>query len=179
MEALKLMLPPNSVLLFEDESDVNLNPTIEKAWGRRGSQQKVPAAGKNRRRTVFATVAYHDHRVVHLVRERKCSDDFLVFLEHLTAAYSWQTIFLVLDNGSCHVAKKVAPAIAERCSRLKLIFLPTYSPHLNVIEPFWRYLKRYVAANRFHGDVKQMVAAIEQFFVGYEQGVIPAFQFAK
>lgn len=172
------MLPPNSVLLFEDETDVDLNPTIEKAWGPRGSQQKVRAAGQNRRRTVFATVDYHDHRVVHLVRERKRSDDFLAFLEHLSAAYPWQTIFLVLDNGPCHIPKKVSHTIEERWKRLQLVFLPTYSPHLNVIEPFWRYLKRHVAANRFHGDVETMVAALEQFFAGYEQGLIPAFEFA-
>ncbi len=178
MDDLKVSLPPGSVLLFEDESDVDLNPTIEKAWGLQGEQPKVLAAGQNRRRSIFVAVDYVTHAVTHLIRERKCSADFLAYLEHLTTVYPWQQIYLVLDNGPCHTTKLVARTIAQRWPRLHLVFLPTYSPNLNVIEPFWRYLKRRVMANHFHGNVEQMVAAVERFFAEYAQGRITAFQFA-
>ena len=41
---------------------------------------------------------------------------------------------MILDNERIHHAKLIQPFLEEHQSRLKLVFLPPYSPELNLIE---------------------------------------------
>ena len=47
---------------------------------------------------------------------------------------SVKQIFLVLDNISIHKSNKVKQTIAKCYPRIQLVFLPTRSPELNLIE---------------------------------------------
>ena len=62
-------------------------------------------------------------------------------------------IILALDNYSVHKTKTVHDFLKEHAARLRLVFLPTYSPWLNPIELFWRHLKKQVLPNRFFESI--------------------------
>jgi transposase len=47
----------------------------------------------------------------------------------------------------------------EKSSRLKLVFLPAYSPQLNLIERVWRFFKKKILYNRYYKDLKAFRAA--------------------
>ena len=54
-----------------------------------------------------------------------------------------KTTFIVLDNARIHKAKENRERIPFWRERgLFLIFLPPYSPHLNIAETLWRKLKK-------------------------------------
>ena len=44
---------------------------------------------------------------------------------------------IILDNVRIHHTKLLKPFLDENKDRLKLMFLPTYSPELNLIEGLW------------------------------------------
>lgn len=44
---------------------------------------------------------------------------------------------MILDNARAHHAKLIQSFLEENKSRLELIFLPPYSPELNLIEGLW------------------------------------------
>src|SRR5436189_4501343 len=46
-------LPPHSVTLFEDETDLLLFPPLRAAWTLRGQAAPVPISGVNAKRVVF------------------------------------------------------------------------------------------------------------------------------
>jgi len=49
---------------------------------------------------------------------------------------------VVLDNASIHTSKKFKQCLQEWQQRNLYVFhLPPYSPHLNIIERFWKELK--------------------------------------
>jgi len=51
-------------------------------------------------------------------------------------------VYLILDNGSAHTAQRVSAWLAKRAhERVQLVFLPSRSAWLNLIEPFWRILQ--------------------------------------
>src|SRR5689334_24675117 len=50
-------------------------------------------------------------------------------------------VFLVLDNVSFHKAQIVKDYVASLEGRLKLFFLPAYSPELNPDEGVWKNVK--------------------------------------
>jgi hypothetical protein len=49
--------------------------------------------------------------------------------------------FLIVDRGPAHIAKKTKAFVATLGSRLKLFYLPTYSPDRNPDELVWKHLK--------------------------------------
>ena len=61
--------------------------------------------------------------------------------------------------------RRVAP-VAEylRTSRIKLEFLPPYSPNLNLIECFWKFFKREVLYNRYYDTFAKYKTACKDFF---------------
>ena len=48
--------PERYELHYQDETHVETNPYLSKVWHRKGVQPTVPAAGTNRRITVFGSV---------------------------------------------------------------------------------------------------------------------------
>ena len=57
---------------------------------------------------------------------------------HLVSA----KIYVILDNARSHHAKDV-DSYCE-LSNIVIVFLPTYSPNLNVIERLWKFLRKKV-----------------------------------
>jgi transposase len=44
---------------------------------------------------------------------------------------------------------------------MELIFLPSYSPNLNLIERYWKFLKKKCVYNQFYKDFDSFCAAID------------------
>jgi DDE superfamily endonuclease len=104
----------------------------------------VPAAGTNRRLTVFGSKEVFGRGRVEVVGAGQDSACFRAYLEALEARHraTGRKVILVLDNGPCHVSKASQAALAERADWLEAIPLARYSPELNEKEPEWRTLKR-------------------------------------
>ena len=75
--------------------------------------------------------------------------DFIVdFFEEFSFKISKQTV-IILDNARIHVAQKVKERIRYWQQRgLYIVYLPPYSPHLNIIERLWKELKARCGAAR-------------------------------
>jgi transposase len=68
-------------------------------------------------------------------------------------------ITLVLDNAR-YQRNATVQALAEQLG-IRLLFLPSYSPNLNLIERLWRFLKRRSVYGRYHPTFADFKAAIE------------------
>ena len=58
-------------------------------------------------------------------------------------------IFVILDNAGYQRSKWV-----QRSAELMgviLVFLPPYSPNLNLIERLWKFLRKKVVSNKYYG----------------------------
>jgi transposase len=73
----------------------------------------------------------------------------------------------VLDNAPYNKAPAVRKAAAAL--RIQLLYLPTYSPNLNLIERLWKLLKRKVARNRFYPTFADFRAAVQHFLNNLDQ----------
>jgi transposase len=59
---------------------------------------------------------------------------------------------LVVDNASYHRTRAVLALPEEHADHALTVWLPRYSPELNLIEGLWGYLKRSALNNYFYGD---------------------------
>ena len=68
-------------------------------------------------------------------------------------------ITLVLDNAR-YQRNAVVQSLAESLG-IELLFLPSYSPNLNLIERLWKFIKRRSLYGRYHPTFAAFRAAIE------------------
>jgi transposase len=120
------------------------NPYLTRVWHRRGEQPTIPAAGTNRRLTVFGSVEVFGRGRVEVVCAGQDSACFGRYLAALDARHTatGKEIFLALDNGPCHTSDTSRAALTARAAWLHVIWLAKYSPQLNRKEREWRVLKR-------------------------------------
>jgi transposase len=69
-------------------------------------------------------------------------------------------ITLVLDNAR-YQRNAVVQALAAELG-LSLLFLPSYSPNLNLIERLWKFMKRRAFYGRYHPTFSDFRAAIQE-----------------
>jgi len=67
------------------------------------------------------------------------SAEICVLLRKIAVEYVGKPIYIILDNASYQKAMLVQE-LAERL-RISLIYIPSYSPNLNLIERFWKFAK--------------------------------------
>ncbi|HFC9194371.1 transposase, partial [Enterococcus faecium] len=72
-------------------------------------------------------------------------------------------IVMVLDNALIHHAKLIQSFLEENARRLALIFLPPYSPQLNLMEGVWKWLKESVINNVFFDHVQKIKQSVRGF----------------
>ncbi len=68
-------------------------------------------------------------------------------------------ILLILDNTPYHKSDTVTEFVKANEDRLRLVFLPAYTPQLNPIEQQWNVL-RMMLAGRYFASVEELRAAI-------------------
>lgn len=69
-------------------------------------------------------------------------------------------VTVVLDNAryqKCALVQELAKSLG-----ITLLYLPSYSPNLNLIERLWRFIKRDALYGRWHPTFADFKAAIEQ-----------------
>jgi transposase len=162
-----MQAPAQAAILCLDECDVHLLPVLRAMWMRRGQQAGVPTPGTNRKRAVFGALEWDSGRWHYQISEHKRASDFIAFLEQLLRAYPARPLLLVLDNASIHKARAVEAWLGQH-PRVQLLYLPAYSGHKhNPVEKVWWRLKDQIAANRLHGSIDALVAAIHGFFTTF------------
>ena len=90
-------------------------------------------------------------------------------IEQLRACYPGKQIYLILDNARYQRCKYVEKA--ARRKRVHLVFLPPYSPNLNLIERLWKYFKKQVLTGKYFPDKKSFENAILGFLEELENGL--------
>lgn len=73
-------------------------------------------------------------------------------------------ITLVLDNAR-YQRNAVVQALAAQLG-ITLLFLPSYSPNLNLIERLWKFTKRRALYGRYHPTFRDFQAAIQEVLDG-------------
>ncbi len=164
-----IQAPAQAAIVCLDECDVHLLPVLRAMWMRRGQQVGVLTPGTNRKRAVFGALEWSSGRWHYQMSEHKRASEFIAFLEQLLQAYPAQPLLIVLDTASIHKARAVEAWLGEH-AQVQLLSLPAYSGHRhNPVETVWWRLKDQIAANRLHGSIDALVAAIHGFFTTFTQ----------
>lgn len=160
-------MPPRTVLLVEDETDLLLFPPLRAGWGLRGIPLSVPISGINARRVIFGAMNLADGGLWLLAQERQRAEDFQDFLEYLHEFHRHRHVALLLDGDHSHTDEE-SQDLAENLS-MELIWLPKRSPKLNPMDHLWGQAKDIVSANRQNATIEEQV----EHFLRYLASLTP------
>lgn len=161
----------DTVLLFEDEADLNLNPTLSWCWAPKGKRVKVVTPRKNKKSYVFGAVDPLGAEVFWATSPRKDSASYSTFVQGILESLPEKRLILVLDNFIAHkstlTVRKLSPY--EERGKLSFFFLPSYAPELNPMERVWQLMRRRVTHNHRFLSMEELEGATGNFFVDLQR----------
>jgi transposase len=95
-------------------------------------------------------------------KTRRMQEAFAAHLRHVGRVYPREKhprVVLVIDNAPWHRGKLVDEALRDN-PHLEFKRLPSYSPHLNPIERFWKKLRRRATHNRLFDTLADLKASL-------------------
>jgi transposase len=81
----------------------------------------------------------------------------------------FKDIYLFHDNARYYYAKELREWLFQNYPSVNQIFLPPYSPNLNLIERLWKFLKKYIINYDFYPTFKEFKHKVLNFFDDIEQ----------
>jgi transposase len=127
-------------LYYGDESHFSSQGYVPYGWQFKDERVSIPVE-KGYKINAFAMIS-RQNACDWAVTTANIDTDFIIeFLDRKSFTRTRETV-LVLDNASVHKSKKFKERMGVWRQRgLQIVFLPTYSPELNIAETLWRRLK--------------------------------------
>lgn len=119
----------------------------------------IPTPSGRKRVNVLGALNALTHELITVVNDTYInSESVCELLWHIAQINFTVPVTLVLDNASyqrCYLVQDFAAFLG-----LELLFLPSYSPHLNLIERFWKFVKKQCLYSKYYPEFTDFKAAI-------------------
>jgi len=145
-------------LFFVDASHFVTGGFVGIIWSK--IRRFVRTSSGRARYNVLGTLNFATKRVETITNDSYITSiQVMELLDKLVINYPCKIIKVILDNASyqrCKAVKNYAQGL-----NIELIFLPTYSPNLNLIERFWKYVKSEVLNAAYHSTFQEFKDVID------------------
>ena len=128
-------------IYFGDAAHMRSDHHSGRTWGQKGETPIVSSTGARYRMSLISAVTSRGH-MRFMIKEKGGvnADVFIEFLRRLMVGVK-NKIFLIVDRGPAHVAKKTKAFVAALGGQIRIFYLPPYSPNRNPDELVWKHLK--------------------------------------
>ncbi len=127
-------------ILFEDESGVRSDFHSGSTWAVKGETPIVRVTGQRFSLNMISAISPRGELRFMVVKGGVGASVFIRFLKRLMHGQR-RPVYLIVDGHPSHRAKAVKSYLETLSGRLKLFFLPPYSPELNPDELVWNDVK--------------------------------------
>ena len=155
--------PEEDPILFMDSVHPTMATKVSCGWIRTGKDKLIASIANRTRVNLTGALNLETMGVVSQDYETINGDSTINFLQKIRGAYpkaSW--IHIILDQSSYHTKKEVIEFAKKM--KIKLHFLPPYSPNLNAIERLWKVMNEFVRNNRVFSSAREFRQSLLDFF---------------
>lgn len=145
-----------------DEMGLRSDHAAGTTWARRGKTPAVPGTGKRFGCNMVSAAANQGRMAFSVFRGRFDSDVFLAFLKRL-ARHAGRKAFLIADSHPAHRSAKVRRWVEAQKGRVRLFFLPGYSPDLNPDEMLNQDVKANALGRRRPKGLAEMMGDVRRY----------------
>ena len=153
-----------AVVYFADAAHPTHNTRCTRAWTEKGLARPRPTVSGRERVNLNAALNAHCPTQVHVQESAWVNAQSTRRLyEQLLAAHpDGPPIYVVCDNARYYKNKELTAWLADK--PVVQVFLPPYSPNLNLIERFWKFLRQKIINATFYRTKDQFRLAVLGFF---------------
>jgi transposase len=145
-------------VLFVDASHFVHSPFLGHVWSKKRIYIRAPS-GRNRHNVLGAFNAV-SHELITVKNDAYVNSlTVMDLIKNVRSYYKKQKVTLAMDNASYQRCKAVMEYARE--NDVELLFLPSYSPNLNLIERLWKFVKKNALNNNYYGNFKLFKKSIE------------------
>ena len=146
---MKKELPENETVLFMDGVHPTHNVKLAYGWIKTGTRKELPSNTGRQRINISGAVSLDDYRVYTKEDQSLNAESTIAFLKYLEELMPDKAkIHVYCDNARYYKNKAVGEFLTT--SRVQLHFLPPYSPNLNPIERYWKFMKEQILNNKYY-----------------------------
>ncbi len=162
-ENLKRDSGAEDMVMFMDATHPQHNPVISYGWIKRGKEHPIKSNTGRRRLNINGAIDIQSMSAEIRFDDTIDAISSIALFEQIEDANPHaRRITIICDNARYYRSKAVAAYLEN--SRINLLFLPPYSPNLNLIERFWKFFKRQVLYNRYYEAFDDYKDACKRFF---------------
>jgi len=150
-------------IYFVDSTHSVHNTRPGNGWILKGKDKLVPANTGRDRLNLSGALNAKTHKTVVLSEKTINFESSIRLAQKLLDKHPTGKIHLLLDQASYYRSKNFKTWVKLH-RRIKLHFLPPYSPNLNLIERLWGFMHRQVLYNHYYEKFSQFELAVLDFF---------------
>lgn len=164
-QEIKSNLKDKDQIYFLDSTHPTHNTTASYGWILKGktNDKYLKTNTKRERLNLNGALNLQDLNAVVLEEKTINYRSTIKLFKKLLIKHPQGKIYLILDNASHH-RHHTLKSFLKKHQRLKTVFLPTYSPNLNLIERLWRFFHQKVTNNHYFETFDEFRRTTLKFF---------------
>ncbi len=153
----------NDPIYFADATHPHHNSVPSYGWIKKGQEKELKANCGRQRLNINGTLDIETLEPVTGIYDTINAQSTIDLFSRIEAKHpKADVIYIIVDNARYYRSQVLKEAL-ER-TKIKLIFLPPYSPNLNLIERYWKFFKIKVLNNCYYETFDEFKYACISFF---------------
>lgn len=139
------------------------NTQIAYGWIKKGKDKLIKANSGRQRININGALNSETLEVVMRTDDSINTQSTLKLFEQLEQKHpEANVIYITLDNAKYYKNQLVMEYLKN--SKIKLLFMPAYSPNLNLIERLWKFMRKTILYNQYYEKFADFKMAVMNFF---------------
>ena len=152
-------------IYWGDEMGLRSDHAVGRSYGLKGQTPVILATGQRFGCNMISAITNQGRLNFMVFKERFTAQVFLEFLRRLLRQ-SARRVYLIIDRHPVHRSRKVKSWVKDNEERLRLVFLPSYSPELNPDELLNQDVKSNAVGRQRPGDQTELMGKVRSYLRG-------------
>lgn len=153
----------NDPVYFMDGSHPQHNSVAAYGWIKKGTVKELKSNTGRQRLNINSAFNIEELSAVAGYDDSINAQSTISLLKKIESKHpSANAIYTICDNARYYRSKMVKEYLEK--SKVQLVFLPPYSPNLNLIERLWKYFRKIVLHNKYYETFDEFKKACKTFF---------------
>ena len=162
-EQLKANKGENDPIYFADATHPQHNSVPSYGWIKKGQEKELKANCGRQRLNINGAINIETLESTTGFYDTINADSTIDLFSKVEAKHpDAEKIYIIVDNAR-YYRSRLLKEHADG-TKIELIFLPPYSPNLNLIERYWKFFKKIVLNNHYYETFDEFKRACESFF---------------
>jgi transposase len=162
-------LSDNETIMFMDSVHPQHNTVCSKVWIEKGSQRWIESNTGRQRVNINGVYNPFNQKIVTQQDSTINAGVTIKLLQKVSEQNpQFEKIYIVADNAKYNKCKDVQAFLATQ-NKIQMVYLPPYSPNLNLIERVWKFMHEKVIHLTYFDTFSKFKKSINAFFDDFEQ----------